>query len=57
MAAVCAESMQISSSGKMGEDDIWKLGLTHEQLSAIDLIIMKWRDGYTRKDQELFEVQ
>jgi len=49
------ESMQISSSGKMGEDDIWKLGLTHEQLSAIDMIIMKWRDGYTRKDQELFE--
>lgn len=35
---------------------MWKLGLNHEQMAAIDSIVDKWRDGYNRKDQELYEV-
>eukprot|EP00192_Tetraselmis_astigmatica_P008137 CAMPEP_0117675320 /NCGR_PEP_ID=MMETSP0804-20121206/15539_1 /TAXON_ID=1074897 /ORGANISM="Tetraselmis astigmatica, Strain CCMP880" /LENGTH=667 /DNA_ID=CAMNT_0005484309 /DNA_START=212 /DNA_END=2211 /DNA_ORIENTATION=- len=50
------ENLQFDGSGKLSEDEMWKLGLTHEQMSAIDSIIETWREAYSRKDQEVMEV-
>eukprot|EP00951_Prasinocladus_malaysianus_P017309 scaffold136283_cov50-Prasinocladus_malaysianus.AAC.1 len=49
------ESMSWDPS-KHGAEDMWRLGLTNDQMSAVDGIIEGWRQGYNRKDQELYEV-
>mmetsp|Transcript_10478 Transcript_10478/g.24788 ORF Transcript_10478/g.24788 Transcript_10478/m.24788 type:complete len:655 (+) Transcript_10478:228-2192(+) len=50
------ESMSLGSSGRLGEEDMWKLGLTLEQISAVDRIIESWRESYNAKTRELQEV-
>lgn len=54
--SVQTESVQLDGSNKLSQDDMWKLGLTHDQMAAIDKIIDTWREGYNRKDQEVYEV-
>ena len=33
--------------------EVWQLGLTNEQMEAVDGIVAKWREGYGRKETEL----